>query len=228
MKSDALKKIKDKIQPPPPPPPPPPPEVTIAEATEAMRQLLEKNVKDEKMTKDRYEHSVRVAKECKRLAKLYHVNEDIAEFAGMVHDICKDMKPEEQEKLMKAAEGFEITDEEWASKKLWHGIAGAQILKQQYCVGNQNILNAVRYHTVARKGMTPLEKIIYLADMTEEGRTFMDVHVLRAAVNRDLDLGMYYALRISIEKVMQKGSLLPKHTIEAYNQYVAIVAAMKA
>ena len=53
MKSDALKKIKDKIQPPPPPPPPPPPEVTIAEATEAMRQLLDKNVKDEKMTKER-------------------------------------------------------------------------------------------------------------------------------------------------------------------------------
>ena len=47
-------------------------------------------------------------------------------------------------------------------------------------------------------------------------------------MNRDLDLGMYYALRISIEKVMQKGGLLPRHTIEAYNQYVAIVAAMKS
>ncbi|MDO4155360.1 MAG: bis(5'-nucleosyl)-tetraphosphatase (symmetrical) YqeK [Oscillospiraceae bacterium] len=220
MKNAALKKIKDKIQ---PPPPPPPPEVKVTEATEAMQEVLK-----QRLSKERYEHSTRVAKECKRLAEIYHVNADIAEFTGMVHDICKEMKSEEQEPLLKASEGFEITDEEWASKKLWHGIAGAQMLKQQYRVGNQTILNAVRYHTVARKGMTTLEKIVYLSDMTEEGRSFIDVHVLRNAVNRDLDLGMYYALRISIEKVMQKGGLLPKHTIEAYNQYVAIVAAMKS
>lgn len=218
MKNSPLKKVKDKIQ-----PPSPPPEVKVTEATEAMQEVLKK-----RLSKERYEHSVHVAKECKRLAEIYHVNADIAEFAGMVHDICKEMKSEEQESLLKASEGFAITDEEWASKKLWHGIAGAQLLKQQYRVGNQNILNAVRYHTVARKGMTPLEKIVYLSDMTEEGRTFIDVHVLRTAVDRNLDLGMYYALRISIEKVMQKGGLLPQHTIDAYNEYVAIVAAMKA
>ena len=66
-----------------------------------------------------------------------------------------------------------------------------------------------------------------LADMTEAGRNFIDVHTLRAAVNQNLNLGMYYALKISIANVLDKGGLLPRHTIEAYNQYVQIVAGMK-
>ena len=42
-----------------------------------------------------------------------------------------------------------------------------------------------------------------------------------------MNLGMYYALKISIANVLDKGGLLPRHTIEAYNQYVQIVAGMK-
>ena len=72
-----------------------------------------------------------------------------------------------------------------------------------------------------------VEQIVYLADMTEAGRNFIDVHTLRAAVNQNLNLGMYYALKISIANVLDKGGLLPRHTIEAYNQYVQIVAGMK-
>jgi nicotinate-nucleotide adenylyltransferase len=214
MKGSPLKKVKEFMS--------SAPEVKITDATAAMQSILQKRLSEERL-----QHSIHVASECRRLAAIYHVNEDVAEFSGMVHDICKEMKAEEQEALMKAAgEEMAITPEEWASKKLWHGIAGAQLLKQQYRVGNGNILNAVRYHTVARKDMSQLEKIVYLADMTEEGRSFIDVHVLRAAVDRNLDLGMYYALRISIGKVMQKGGLLPQHTIEAYNQYATIVAEM--
>ena len=100
-------------------------------------------------------------------------------------------------------------------------------MRQKYGMNNQHVLDAIRYHTVARKGMTPLEQIVYLADMTEAGRNFIDVHTLRAAVNQNLNLGMYYALKISIANVLDKGGLLPRHTIEAYNQYVQIVAGMK-
>ena len=221
-KEAVIEKMKHKMQ------PPPPKEVSISEATESMRKVLEKQVSEETMRKERYEHSVRVAAECKRLAQIYHVNEDLAEFAGMVHDICKDMKADDQKALMEAGkDDLDITEEEWNTKKLWHGIAGAQLMRQKYCMNNQHVLDAIRYHTVARKGMTPLEQIVYLADMTEAGRNFIDVHTLRAAVNQNLNLGMYYALKISIANVLDKGGLLPRHTIEAYNQYVQIVAGMK-
>ena len=221
-KESVIEKMKHKMQ------PSPPKEVSISEATESMRKVLEKQVSEETMRKERYEHSVRVAAECKRLAQIYHVNEDLAEFAGMVHDICKDMKADDQKALMEAGkDDLDITEEEWNTKKLWHGIAGAQLMRQKYCMNNQHVLDAIRYHTVARKGMMPLEQIVYLADMTEAERNFIDVHTLRAAVNQNLNLGMYYALKISIANVLDKGGLLPRHTIEAYNQYVQIVAGMK-
>ena len=161
-KESVIEKMKHKMQ------PPPPKEVSISEATESMRKVLEKQVSEETMRKERYEHSVRVAAECKRLAQIYHVNEDLAEFAGMVHDICKDMKADDQKALMETGkDDLDITEEEWNTKKLWHGIAGAQLMRQKYCMNNQHVLDAIRYHTVARKGMTPLEQIVYLADMTE-------------------------------------------------------------
>ena len=162
-KESVIEKMKHKMQ------PPPPKEVSISEATESMRKVLEKQVSEETMRKERYEHSVRVAAECRRLAQIYHVNEDLAEFAGMVHDICKDMKADDQKALMEAGkDDLDITEEEWNTKKLWHGIAGAQLMRQKYCMNNQHVLDAIRYHTVARKGMTPLEQIVYLADMRTE------------------------------------------------------------
>ena len=134
-KESVIEKMKHKMQ------PPPPKEVSISEATESMRKVLEKQVSEETMRKERYEHSVRVAAECKRLAQIYHVNEDLAEFAGMVHDICKDMKADDQKALMEAGkDDLDITEEEWNTKKLWHGIAGAQLMRQQSaCIGCHSV-----------------------------------------------------------------------------------------
>lgn len=210
-------KLLKKAEPPAEPPPPPPPPPQLSEAIAAM----EKNVLEKNLSEARFQHCLNVKKECKRLAELYHVNTDIAEIAGLLHDICKEMKPEEQEELMKLSD-LDVCAEELATPQLWHGIAGAQLLKQKYCITNQYVLYAVRFHTVARKDMSQLEKIVYLADLTEEGRTFVDVHILRDLVNRNLDMGMYYALRFSVQDILRKGGLLPRHTVEAYNQYVAM------
>ena len=133
-KESVIEKMKHKMQ------PPPPKEVSISEATESMRKVLEKQVSEETLRKERYEHSVRVAAECKRLAQIYHVNEDLAEFAGMVHDICKDMKADDQKALMEAGkDDLDITEEEWNTKKLWHGIAGAQLMRHHlFCISGIN------------------------------------------------------------------------------------------
>lgn len=189
--------------------------VKIEEATAAMQTVLTR-----KLSEKRMQHSLNVSKACRSLAEQYHIDPDIAAFTGLVHDICKETPEEEQKKLVEASE-LDVCEEEWANPKLWHGIAGAELLHYRYYVTDWRVLYAVRYHTVARLDMTSLEKIVYLADMIEEGRTFMDVHLIRATTEKSLDLGMYCALRYSIQHVMEKGGLLPRHTIQAYNQYTA-------
>ena len=54
-KESVLEKIKHKMQ------PPPPKEVSISEANQSMRKVLEKQVSEETIRKERYAHSVRVA-----------------------------------------------------------------------------------------------------------------------------------------------------------------------
>ena len=46
----------------------------------------------------RYEHSILVAEEAKKLAKYYNENEEKAYIAGLVHDIAKEFSDEENEK----------------------------------------------------------------------------------------------------------------------------------
>ena len=77
--------------------------------------------------------------------------------------------------------------------QLIHGFAAAEILGR-YGVRDKDIENAVRYHTTGRAGMSRLEKIVYLADLTEEGRHYPDVAEMRRWADRSLDGAMLYAL----------------------------------
>ena len=84
---------------------------------------------------------------------------------------------------------------------------------------DDDILNAIRYHTVARKGMSLLEEIIYLADLTSADRDYSDVDYVRKLCKKNISDAMLYALQYSITDVIEKKSVLPRHTVEAYNQY---------
>lgn len=43
---------------------------------------------------------------------------------------------------------------------IWHGVVGAEIIKNELQIKNEEILNAVRRHTVGDVEMTTLDKII--------------------------------------------------------------------
>ena len=64
--------------------------------------------------------------------------------------------------------------------------AGAEYIRQQLGIEDEDIINAVRYHTVARAGMSRLEQIIYLADLTSSERDYPDVERMRRLSDRSL------------------------------------------
>ena len=174
-----------------------------------------------RLSHERYIHTMNVAKECRRLAEIYGEDPEKAYFAGMVHDICKeDPKQQQYDWAVKSKMGF--CAEEAGSWKVWHGVAGAYFLKTNFEVYDEDILNAVRFHTIARKNMSLLEKIVYLGDMTSEERDYGGVEIMRKACADNLEKGMLYALRYSMRKQLKRCAVIPHYTLEAYNEYTVI------
>ena len=172
-----------------------------------------------RLSRERFTHTMNVAKECERLAGLYGADPEKACFAGLVHDICKE-DPKQQQYDWAVRSNMGLCPEEAASYKVWHGIAGAYFLRTEFGIADADILNAVRYHTVGRSGMSLLEKIVYLGDMISQERDYSGVEVMRRTCHEDsLELGMLYALRYTLRKQLKRNALIPHFTLEAYNEY---------
>ncbi|MDE7265595.1 MAG: bis(5'-nucleosyl)-tetraphosphatase (symmetrical) YqeK, partial [Clostridia bacterium] len=101
-------------------------------------------------------------------------------------------------------------------EQVMHQYTGAYVAEREFNVSEEDILNAVKYHTSGRADMSPLEKLIFLSDMLEEGRTFEGVNELRALFKKDVDECLLTALKRQIDYLNSKGEKIYEKTIEAY------------
>ena len=166
----------------------------------------------------RYKHSVNVAEMAVTLAKRFGCDEDKAYTAAILHDCRKEIPPDLMLKEAKES-GFYVDPVELDCPKLWHAVAGAYYVKNELKITDEDILNAIRYHTVGRADMSKLEKIVFLADTVSAERDYEDVEKYRKIVLDDLDNGMFMILRWSIIKNVGKMGSIPMCTLEAYNFY---------
>lgn len=180
----------------------------------------------ERLSKKRYHHSVCVANEAKALAKKNDYDERKAYLAGLIHDVCKEDSTQNQLELMSRCKTY-IDDTEKSARVLYHGIAGSVFIEEEFQIHDEDIQNAVRYHTVARDGMSELEKIVYLADLVSEDRTYSDVKKYRKLAHKDLDIGMLEALKYSIKSTVNEECEIVKSTLLAYNEYIRKLKSKK-
>ncbi len=168
----------------------------------------------------RFIHSLNVAKTAVELARRYGADEKKAYTAGILHDVLKDKKPEELLDLIDNRYKVPLTDVERSNHKLYHAIAGAEYVKNELGVNDDEIINAIRYHTTGRKNMSLLEKVIYIADFISEDRNYDGVERMREKAKISLETAMEEGLQFSIIELSEK--LLPIHpdSIDAYNQIV--------
>ena len=148
-----------------------------AEYTEILR---------EKLTEKRFIHSLNVADSSKELAKIYGYDEEIAYTAGLIHDCCKDTPAGLQLSYL-LENSAELTDIEISTPKLYHAMCGSIYIKKEFGIQNEDIINAVRYHTTGRKNMSLLEKIVFIADFISAERDYDGVEILREQPGRSLD-----------------------------------------
>lgn len=173
-----------------------------------------KNILSEK----RFIHSQGVAKRAVELAKIYGENAELARIIGIAHDIAKEM-PKEQALKYAEENGIEFDEIEKNAPSLWHSKIGADIVEKKYGF-TKDMSQAILYHTTGHVNMNTMDKIIYLADKTEENRTKINLKEAVEISNRDLDEGMLYIASFSINYSIGKKSLIHPDTIHLINKII--------
>lgn len=167
------------------------------------------------MTEKRFLHTLGVMKAARQLAAQYGADEDKAELAAMIHDVAKCWPIKDQaayiveHKLDSTLLNYE--------KELWHAEIGAHYAKAQYGVSDDEICQAIRYHTSGRVGMSLLEKVVWVADYIEPTRTFEGVIKARQLAELSLEKTMLYGLDSTITFLIEKNKIVYPMTMYARN-----------
>ena len=189
--------------------------MSMTKTYEEMRAILE-----QQLTPSRYQHSLGVADTAAALARRFGMNEERARVAGLLHD-CGRAYETAALPMEARRRGIPIGKIESAMPLLLHAYVGAYLIYEVYGVNDAAIAQAVWRHTVGGANMTPLDKIIYYADMVEPSRAYPEVeHLRELARTASLDEMMLVGLTESIIFVAQKGGLIHPDTITARNELI--------
>ncbi|MBU9713378.1 bis(5'-nucleosyl)-tetraphosphatase (symmetrical) YqeK [Evansella tamaricis] len=178
------------------------------QAFHAVRQSLKKR---------RFEHTERVVEEAAKLAQRFHVNVEKVRLAAILHDYAKYRPIEEMRRTIKE-KGLR-TDLLLYGDEILHAFVGAYYVQQELKVNDEDVLTAIKYHTTGRAKMTQVEKVVFLADYIEPGRTFEAVNEVRDWAEKDLDMACFLTLRNTIDFLVKKEIPIYPDTFNAYNDY---------
>ncbi|MBQ9117851.1 MAG: nicotinate (nicotinamide) nucleotide adenylyltransferase [Clostridia bacterium] len=159
-------------------------------------------------------HSLRVAFLAASRAPSLGVDERRAIIAALFHDCAKNL-----EKDSPLLQGFSC--DKGVPAPVFHQFSGAYVAHKAFGIEDEEVLDAIRYHTSGRANMSTLEKLIYLADALESGRDYDGVEELRRLFwSKDgLDECLTNSLKSTLAHVEAKGESPYFLTKEAYEYY---------
>ncbi len=174
----------------------------------------------------RFIHSLGVMECAIELAKLYGADAEKAAVAGLLHDCAKNYSKDEMFALC-SEYGIELDNVMKSSSGLIHGLLGAEVAKRGYEIDDEEIYDAIYYHTVGKPDMSLLTQIIYIADGIEQNRHYDGVERIRALATEDLDKALILQIDYTIKSVISKGGLLHTNTIDTRNWYLSKISAAR-
>ena len=104
---------------------------------------------------------------------------------------------------------------------IWHGLVGASFVERELGITDEEILHAIRVHTTGAAEMSLLDKIIYVADYIEPGRSFPGVQDAREIAFLDLDEAVAFETKHTLAHLIEQEQQIYPKTIETYNHWVA-------
>ncbi|UQZ86940.1 putative nicotinate-nucleotide adenylyltransferase [Paenibacillus konkukensis] len=180
------------------------------------KQLME-SVKAQ-MPSKRWEHTLGVMETAVMLARRYGCDPEKAYLAAILHDVCKYWPVKDQGDVIRDnGLSADLLDYD---KELWHAAAGAFVAKRDYGIDDEEILDAIRYHTSGRAGMSLLEKVVCLADYIEPGRDFPGVNNIREIAEHSVEKALIAGFDGTIRFLLDKGKKVYPLTIIARNSLI--------
>lgn len=167
---------------------------------------------DKNLSEKRRAHVYGVVETAKKLAEKYGCDINKAETAALFHDMFRSTPVEVLNMYIRQ---LGLDDTYLNNANLAHGPIAAVIMNRDYGIDDQEVLNAVKYHTTGRAGMSTLEKVIYLADAIEPGRNYPDVDKVRKLVEISLEKACLFSMEHSINYIRERGLFLHEDTIKA-------------
>lgn len=142
------------------------------------------------------------------------IDEDKVLLAGLLHDVGKMYdKTELPNNIINAIPSDSI------GTPVQHQFVSAEIVKNDFHISDEDVLNAIRFHTTGRENMSQFEKLIYVSDLISYERNFQGVESLRKAVYNDFEKGFITCLTYSRDYVVETGRTVYPLTDKAINFY---------
>ena len=178
------------------------------------------------LTKERYHHTVGVAYTAMSMAMKYNPQPDNNEFmikaeiAGLLHDCAKCMDNDQKIRICNKNQ-ISYSKIEAENPYLLHGKVGAYIARKEFDILDEDILNAITWHTTGRPDMSLLEKIIFVADYIEPSRRpIPELNLIRQLAFTDINQAVIKILENTLKYLNEKGNPIDDMTQKTYDSYI--------
>jgi predicted HD superfamily hydrolase involved in NAD metabolism len=174
---------------------------------DSIYNYIEKN-----SSEHRKNHIDGVVNTADKLAVHFGVDRTKTKIAALCHDMYRGIKDDVLNIYVKQ---LGLPKKYLDNANLAHAKIAAEMIKKDFGIEDEDVLNAVRYHTTGRAGMSILEKVIFLADSIEPGRNYPGVDEIRQVAETDLDRACLMCLERTIDYINKKGYFLDPDTLDA-------------
>lgn len=176
-----------------------------------MTEQKARRLAKKRLSAKRYQHTLNVRRMAVKLAKRWGADPEKAALAALLHDTAKELPREEMLQILND-NAIMAENAQNRPSPVWHGICAAILAQTQWGVEDAEVLSAIRCHTTGKPGMSLLDEIVFLADMTSAERDYPEVDYLRKLEKKDIHQAMREALEMNLHWLEESGKPVDEET----------------
>lgn len=162
------------------------------------------------LTNKRLVHTVNVATAAVTKARETGLSENKIILAALLHDCAKYLD-------YKNFKDFTLPPS--VPEKVVHAFLGEHVARTVLKIEDEEVLDAIKYHTTAKPNISLLGKLIFVADMVEKDRNYQGVEVLRELFKGNLETCFKECLREEVIHLKNRGDNIYPLTLQANAYY---------